>query len=394
MTNEETELFFRGFRTAWNNHDAVMLGSMYADNCVVESPAFGRLTGRSAVEKGARDWFATFPDVTSGFGDPLIMGDRCALTLTVQGTDTGGLFGQDPTGRPFRIFSVMLLALTDGQIVHEQRVYDVNGLLLQLANESGVAGEAADLYRAALARVRMEQELTIAAEIQRALLPEGRYETDRFELAAASIPCRTIGGDFLDYFALPDGAFGLALGDVAGKGPPAALLAARLQGMVAAYADSVKTPAKTMTRVNQELVRRSVESRFATLVYGVLAEDGRLTYCNAGHNPPLLISRRSVRRLCTGGLIIGAFKDVIFEEETVELVAGDVLMVFSDGVTEALSADGCEFGEERLLSCIDAHREAAAVVLLDSILGHVREFSRGAEQNDDLTALILRYSGV
>jgi sigma-B regulation protein RsbU (phosphoserine phosphatase) len=149
-----------------------------------------------------------------------------------------------------------------------------------------------------------------------------------------------------------------------------------------------------MTRVNQELVRRSVESRFATLVYGVLAEDGRLTYCNAGHNPPLLISRRSVRRLCTGGLIIGAFKDVIFEEETVELVAGDVLMVFSDGVTEALSADGCEFGEERLLSCIDAHREAAAVVLLDSILGHVREFSRGAEQNDDLTALILRYSGV
>jgi sigma-B regulation protein RsbU (phosphoserine phosphatase) len=313
--------------------------------------------------------------------------------VTVQGTDTGGLFGQRPTGTAVRNFLVTLFALENRQIVHERRVYDVNGLLLQLANKSGVAAEAAELYKAALARARLEHELEIAAEIQRALLPEGRHEGPGFDLAASSWPCRAIGGDFLDYFDLPNGAFGFVLGDVAGKGPPAALLAARLQGMVASYADSVVTPAATVTRVNRELVRRSVDSRFATLLYGVLTPHGRLTSCNAGHNPPFVVGRRDVRRLETGGLIIGAFKEITFHEETVKLDPGDVMVVFSDGVTEALNADGIEFGEERLLTCIDAHRGASAAVLLDSVIDAVRAFTVGAEQSDDLTALVLRYSG-
>jgi sigma-B regulation protein RsbU (phosphoserine phosphatase) len=272
-------------------------------------------------------------------------------------------------------------------------VYDVNGLVLQLVNRSGVPAEAGEMYKAALARARLEHELEIAAEIQRALLPEGRHDGHGFDLAASSKPCRAIGGDFLDYFDLPNGALGFVLGDVAGKGPPAALLAARLQGMVAAYAQSVITPTATVTRVNQELVRRSVDSRFATLLYGVLTPDGRLTSCNAGHNPPFIVGRRGVRRLETGGLIIGAFKDVTFKEEIVELDSDDVLVVFSDGVTEALRADGIEFGEDRLLTCIDAHRGARAAVLLDSVIDAVRAFTVGAEQSDDLTALVLRYSG-
>jgi phosphoserine phosphatase RsbU/P len=150
---------------------------------------------------------------------------------------------------------------------------------------------------------------------------------------------------------------------------------------------------ETVTHVNQELVRRSVDSRFATLLYGVLAPDGRLTYCNAGHNPPFIVGRRGVRRLETGGLIIGAFKSITFKEETVQLDPDDVLVVFSDGVTEALSADAIEFGEDRLLTCIDANRGAGAGVLLDSLIDAVRQFSVGAEQSDDLTALVLRYSG-
>jgi phosphoserine phosphatase RsbU/P len=308
------------------------------------------------------------------------MGDRIAQTLTLHGTDTGGLFGQRPSGRPFRFFAVTLFTLENRQIVHERRVYDVNGLMWQLANKSGVAAEAAALYSSALARARLEHEVDVAAEIQRALLPEERHDGHGFELAASSRPCRAIGGDFLDYFDLPNGAFGFVLGDVAGKGPPAALLAARLQGMVAAFAHSVITPAETVTRVNEELVRRSVDSRFATLFYGVLSSDGRLTSCNAGHNPPFVVGRRGVRRLETGGLIIGAFKEVTFKEEIVELDSGDVLVVFSDGVTEALSADAIEFGEDRLLTCIDAHRGASAAVLLDSVIDAVRaSLLRGAE---------------
>jgi steroid delta-isomerase-like uncharacterized protein len=393
MTHEETEDFLRGWRTAWTSRDVAALGSCYAENCVIESPAFGRLIGRSAIVKAFRDWWAATPDFIVEYGESMVTADRMMQTATAHGTDTGGFFGHSPTGRPFRFFLVNLYTLENGQIVHERRVYDVNGLLLQLANKSGVAAEAAELYSAALSRARLEHELDIAAEIQRALLPEGQHEGPGFDLAASSKPCRAIGGDFLDYFDLPNARFGFVLGDVAGKGPPAALLAARLQGMVASYADSVVTPAATVTRVNRELVRRSVDSRFATLLYGVLTPDGRLTYCNAGHNPPVVVGRRGVRRLEKGGLIIGAFKEITFHEETVQLDPGDVLVVFSDGVTEALSVDDIEFGEDRLMGCVDAHREATAAVLLDSLVDAIREFTVGAEQSDDLTALVLRYSG-
>jgi sigma-B regulation protein RsbU (phosphoserine phosphatase) len=143
---------------------------------------------------------------------------------------------------------------------------------------------------------------------------------------------------------------------------------------------------------NDVLVRRTVESRFATLLYGVLSCDGRLTYCNAGHNPPLIIGSRGVRRLEKGGLILGAFKDVCFEDETVQFDPGDVLVVFSDGVTEALNAEGADFGEGRVLSAIQPDRDSAQTIL-DDVLSAVRKFSAGAEQSDDVTALVLRYTG-
>jgi serine phosphatase RsbU (regulator of sigma subunit) len=394
MTKEETEGFFRVWRTAWASRDLQVMGSLYADNCVLESPAFGRLVGPAAIRKAFGDWWATFPDASVEFGDFVIIGeDRIAQTITTLGTDTGGFLGQGPTGRPFRVFIVLLFELQDQQIVHERRVYDVNGLLLQLASETAVAAGAVDLYRATLARARSEHELNVAAGIQRALLPDRQYQGRAFDLAGDSRPCRAIGGDFLDHFELSLDSFGFVLGDVAGKGPPAALLAAKLQGMMAAYASSIGAPAATVTRVNQELVRRTIESRFVTLFYGVLATDGRLTYCNGGHNPPFIIGINGVRRLGTGGLIVGAFKDAIFEEGTVTLDPGDVLLVFSDGVTEALSADDTEFGDDRLLECVYKNQETTANALLDSLFDAIREFSEGAEQSDDVTALILRYSG-
>jgi serine phosphatase RsbU (regulator of sigma subunit)/predicted ester cyclase len=393
MTQEEIFTFFASWRDAYTRRDSTAFAAHYADNCVLESPAYGRLAGRALVENAHRGWFVTFPDVEVEFGDLLVTGDRVVQTSTMHGTDTGGFLGQAPTGKRFRQFVVCLHDLGDGRIVHERRVYDVHGLLLELTTGGGDTAEAAQMYRDALMRARLEQEVKIAAEIQRALLPEGQHEGYGFDLAASSRPCRAIGGDFLDYFDLSNGAFGFVLGDVAGKGPPAALLAARLQGMVAASASSVVAPAEIVTRLNLELVRRSVDSRFATLFYGVLTPDGRLTYCNAGHNPPVVVGGRGVRRLEKGGLIIGAFKEITFHEETVELDPGDVLVVFSDGVTEALSVDGIEFGEDRLLSCVNANRGATATVLLDCLIDAVREFTVGAEQSDDLTALVLRYSG-
>ena len=157
--------------------------------------------------------------------------------------------------------------------------------------------------------------MSTAAEIQRALLPPGGREGEFFDAAAEMMPCRSIGGDFFDYIDLPDNGFGFALGDVAGKGPPAALL----QGSLAAQAFASAGPAATMAAVNTALVRRGIQGRFVTLFYGVLFPDGRLTYCNAGHNPPMLVTRSRVERLETGGMVLGLFDGTPFEEGSVVL---------------------------------------------------------------------------
>jgi sigma-B regulation protein RsbU (phosphoserine phosphatase) len=158
-------------------------------------------------------------------------------------------------------------------------------------------------------------------------------------------------------------------------------------------ASSGTGPAITLSRVNQALIRRSVESRFATALYAVLSRDGSVTYCNAGHNPPLLWRKNEVTRLDKGGLILGLFEHAVFEEETVKLEPGDLLVAFSDGVTEALSVSGEEYGEARLLECVEANRSKSVPEVLDSILASVHAFTAGAVQSDDVTALVVRYVG-
>ena len=259
------------------------------------------------------------------------------------------------------------------------------------AIEAAAAIESARLYRESAEKKRLEGELQLAAEIQRALLPEACQSGSHYEVASNSIPCRAIGGDFYDYFTLADGAFGFTLGDVAGKGPSAALLTAMIQGIFSAHVGTAGSAAELMVLANHGLLRRAIQSRFATVVYGALAPDGRLTYCNAGHNPPVLIGRSGIRRLETGGLILGLFPQATYEQETLALEPGDVLVMFTDGVTEALNLAGEEFGEERLLACLDASRQCRPPELLDRLLSTVRAFTAGAAQHDDVTALVLRY---
>ena len=192
---------------------------------------------------------------------------------------------------------------------------------------------------------------------------------------------------------LPSGAFGFAVGDVAGKGAPAALLTAVIQGVFSSQAATGTPPSETLSRVNQALIRRAIESRFCTAFYATVRPDGALTYCNAGHNPPMVLSGAGVTRLEKGGLILGLFEHATFEEDTMQLKPGDLLVAFSDGVTEALSEAGEEYGEDRLLACVEAHRSRTPQELLDAIFASVREFSMGAVQSDDVTALVLRFGG-
>jgi sigma-B regulation protein RsbU (phosphoserine phosphatase) len=262
-----------------------------------------------------------------------------------------------------------------------------------LAAEASVAIENARLYRETLEKAKMEQEMRIAAEIQQALLPKATSGVTFIEAAAASIPCRSIGGDFFDYIDQAGGEFGFALGDVAGKGPPAALMSAMMQGMFAAQAHFTAGPAPAIANMNKALCRRGLESRFVTLMYGLVSAAGQLTYCNAGHNPPFVIGKAGVRRLEAGGPVVGLLEFAPYEQETVQLDPGDTIVIFSDGVSEALNSAGEEFGDARLLDAVQTAGPLGAQGLVERVVGAVRTFTRGAAQSDDITVMVARYSG-
>jgi serine phosphatase RsbU (regulator of sigma subunit)/pSer/pThr/pTyr-binding forkhead associated (FHA) protein len=261
-----------------------------------------------------------------------------------------------------------------------------------LATEAGVAIENARLYRETLEKARIEHELRIAAEIQRSLLPPGRHDGLFYQGMGTSLPSRSIGGDFFDYTDMLDGSFGFTLGDVSGKGPAAALLTAKIQGLFTAQLGE-GTPASTIRRVNTGLVRRAIEAKYATMFHATLTRDGVLTYCNAGHNPPIVYGPGRLRRLATGSMPVGFFEHAPYEDVVEHLERGDVIVVFSDGVTEALDVQGQEFGEERLIALVKRHHESDAATILERIVQDVQTFAHGAAQHDDVTALVIKYAG-
>jgi serine phosphatase RsbU (regulator of sigma subunit) len=262
-----------------------------------------------------------------------------------------------------------------------------------LAAEAAVAIDNAQLYNTALEKARLDQEMATAAQIQQALLPTPSRSGGFFDAAAEMLACRSIGGDFFEYMDLPDGGFGFALGDVSGKGPPAALLSALLQGNLEAQAAIASGPAVALSNVNTALIQRAIEARFVTLFYAVLNPDGQLTICNAGHNPPFLVGRNGVRRLETGGVPLGLFAGAPLEEETVTMEPGDFVVVFSDGVSEAFNPAGEEFEDARILKSIERAPGRDVQNQLEHLFSSVKAFTAGAAQNDDVTVLVVSYRG-
>ena len=265
-----------------------------------------------------------------------------------------------------------------------------------LSAEAALAIENARLYRQALDKAKFEQELKVAAEIQRALLPAGRVDKPFCTALGSSAPCLAVGGDFFDYVDLASGGFGFIVGDVAGKGSPAALLSAAVVGMFSAESAYQSSPAMVISLLNRGLFRRAIENKFLTAFYGILFPNGEFTFTNAGHNAPVLVSSSSAsgpRRLETGGMVLGLFEHATFEEETVSLQPGDFIVAFSDGVTEAFNMAGDEYGDERLLASIERHRGKSPQELLDGLLKDVKEFAGEATPNDDLTLVMVRYGG-
>jgi sigma-B regulation protein RsbU (phosphoserine phosphatase) len=268
---------------------------------------------------------------------------------------------------------------------------ETQAALEALAGEAAVAIENARLYRDSCEKARLEHELQIAGQIQQALLPRGEHAGACFEVAGASISCRAIGGDFFDYLELENGGVGVALADVSGKGAPAALLTAAVQGMFTVEAASAGGPAGTLDKINRGLKRRNLESRFVTMFCGELSPDGRFVYCNGGHNAPVLLHQGGVSRLETGGTILGLFAAATYDQGVLTLEPGDALVLFSDGISEAQNTTGEDYGDGRLIACLEAIRGASPAAMRDGVLASVRAFASGAMPTDDMTVLVLRY---
>jgi sigma-B regulation protein RsbU (phosphoserine phosphatase) len=261
------------------------------------------------------------------------------------------------------------------------------------ATQAALAIESARLYAESAEKARLDRELRIAADIQRALLPEPTHERATCDLAAVSVPCRTVGGDFFDYLDVSETDFGFALGDVSGKGPPAALLAAVVQSTFVAQAPVGRDPADTMDRVNRALLRRAVSARFSTMCYGTVSPDGRFDYCNAGNEPPLVVTRDGIRWIEAGGPVLGLIPEAAYVPGSMQLDRGDLVIVVSDGVTEARSLSDEEFGRERLLAVVQACHGMKPDTVLEAVLAAVQQFAASAPQADDITILVFRYRG-
>jgi sigma-B regulation protein RsbU (phosphoserine phosphatase) len=267
-------------------------------------------------------------------------------------------------------------------------------LFQAIANHSAVAIQLARLHRDLIETQRIEQELTIAADMLRNLLPSAPPTPEGFDIAALNVQSQQVGGDFYDFIELPSQHWGIAIADVVGKGIPAAILMAGARAALRAEIEDVYRVRDVVGRVNRALCRDTRPHEFVTLFYAALnARERVITYTNAGHNPPLLFRYDLEMFLDDGGPPLGLFRDVAYREGQAQLEPGDVLLMFTDGVTEAADAKQNLFGEERLRHVLRAYKDASAAELIGQIHEAIRTFTDKAPQSDDLTMVVVKVKG-
>ncbi|HEX7183616.1 MAG TPA: SpoIIE family protein phosphatase [Thermoanaerobaculia bacterium] len=260
------------------------------------------------------------------------------------------------------------------------------------ANQAAIALENARSHLRALEQERLEREMHLAAEIQRQILPKGAPQVPGFQLVGWNRPARQVGGDYYDLFPTRSGRVGLVVGDVSGKGIPAALMVSTLHSALRLLLDSSELGPTLLERLNRHILESSMPNKFITLLIGeVDPESGALRYLNAGHNPGFLLRRGgAVDELGADGLPLGLLPGSRYGMREVSLEPGDLLCLYSDGITEAESIEEEEFGNARLIDLLRRNRERPLQGALDAIHLAVSEFAQGRPQGDDQTLVLLR----
>jgi sigma-B regulation protein RsbU (phosphoserine phosphatase) len=286
-----------------------------------------------------------------------------------------------------------LVYLDSPDLIRDFTVRDLS-LLTVMANIAAVRIEHARLIEVEEAKKLLARELERAAEIQGRLLPAAAPDIPGLQLAGYNAACRTVGGDYYDFLPLPDGRVVVLVGDVSGKGMGAALLMSSLQARVHALFEEPQELAPQVTRLNRSIASNCPGNCFITFFIAVLdPQTGQVQYCNAGHNAPILVHAQAnqVETLGSTGMVLGIVPKGTYEQSTCHLEHGDLLVLFSDGVTEACGPDGTEeFGETRLAELVQRERQQTAGQLLETIKAEVKSFTGGAPAADDITIVIAR----
>lgn len=369
---------------------SLMLVSKNGKDLVISvpiGPMKSEITGRRIpVGKGISGWVARNKEpaiVNDVASDPRFEGE-----IRSEGFITTNLICVPMLNNDGKLIGVIqALNKADGEDFTEEEL----PLLMVLANQAAICIEREYWYRKAMDRERMDEQVKMARVIQTGFFPDVEPGIENIDIAGTSIPATYVGGDYYDYIPLPQDKWGIAIADVTGKGVPAAMLMSNLRAQVRSLSGRNEEICETVNAVNTSLLNETGEDSYITLFYGLL--DGmRLTYTNAGHNPPLLYepSSDSFAELNEGGPLLGFIDEPGYKQAEITLQPGQILFMYTDGITEAENVDQDHFGEPRLKELIRQNSGQTAGNILNAVLLEVNEFRGKAAQSDDETLVVLK----
>jgi len=337
------------------------------------------LLGRSVIDKAAMAGkVVRIRDMTD---DPRVLYPREAAQEGLRSGLVIGLFARGRAIGTLHLYASEMRDFTNDEI----------RLLRSLANQAAVAIENARLYKDSLAKQALDRELAVAGEIQNQLIPDRAPETPGFDIEGVSTPSQFVGGDFYDFIPLDRGHLGVVIADVVGKGVPGALLMATARAALRAQAEHILRPNRVLRRLDRVLHRDTAIEHFVTLFYGILdTANSTFRYANAGHNPPFRLRDRRAAFLRRSGIVLGVTGESVYQNGHAGLQRGDVLVLYTDGITEARDLRGRLFGERRLVDVVRRSAAGTAAEIIGAVRDQVREFSKGVTQRDDQTLVVIK----
>lgn len=264
-------------------------------------------------------------------------------------------------------------------------------LAQSIANQAAIAIENAYLYKESIEKQRIERELAMAVEVQSALLPTDKPLLNGIDIKAKIVPCSQLSGDLYDFIEIGKQNIGIVIADVSGKGTPGALLMATTHANIHAVSEDTPSVSDIIDKTNKYLCKYTRSTEFITLFYGILnADDLTFTYSNAGHNPPIIFREGLGVFLENGGIPLGIIEDTTYSDDQIKLIPGDIIVLYTDGVTEATNKNREIFGVSRLMRTIQKNMDLSSTDIVSKIYDEIISFANGAPQNDDLTIVVIK----